>query len=528
MKLVTSRQMKNIDSRSIKEFNTPSLELMERAGLGSAELCKKLLGDAKGKKVFIFCGKGNNGGDGFVVGRYLAKWKFKTQLYLLGKKEELTGDPLTNLNRAVKLKLPIKQVTKSEDLPESFNCHLVVDAIFGTGFKGEVTGLEKEAIERINRSKMPVVAVDIPSGLNADNGEFDPICVRATATATMGLPKIGQFFFPGKEFCGPVTVVDIGLSPRAIGEEKVGLNLITEEQVRGYLPTRPGHIHKGDCGKVFMLAGSVGLTGAACLASMSALRSGAGLVVLGVPESLNIIFETKLTEVMTKPLPDVGQRGNLALRGLGEIKPHLEWADCFALGPGLGQHFQTFELVRRLITTRINKPVVLDADGLNAFAKQPELLKDLPFPVIMTPHPGELSRLVNLSVAEIEKNRIEIACQTAKDFNLVLVLKGAPTLVAEPQGEVYVNPTGNSGMATAGSGDVLTGIITGLLTQKLGLQKDRPVSELVLESALAGVYLHGLAGDLAKLEKTSYSMIAGDIQDKIPDALAQLTSLNPD
>jgi len=523
MKLVTSAQMKNIDSRSINEFNTPSLELMEKAGMGTAEVCRQLLGEPKGKRVFIFCGTGNNGGDGFVVGRYLSRWKYRVQLFLLGKKDEVKEDAHTNLSKAIKLKLPIRQVYKPEDLPDISSCHLIVDAIFGTGFKGQVDGIEKETIEKINNSKIPVVAVDIPSGLNADTAKFNPVCIRSAATVTMGLPKIGQFFFPGKEFCGKVTVVDIGLSPRAIAEEKIALNLITDNEVRGYLPHRPGNIHKGDCGKIFILAGSTGLTGAACLASLSALRTGAGLVVLGVPETLNVIFELKLTEVITKPLPDVGKRGVLALRGLGEIKPHFEWGDCFAVGPGIGKHYQTIELLKRLITTRFNKPVVLDADGINAFAKQPELLRDLPYPMIMTPHIGELSRLLNLTIQEIEKDRVEIARQTAKDFNLVLILKGAPTLVAEPLGGVYVNPTGNEGMATAGSGDVLTGIIVGLLAQKLGLEKGRSLSELVLESALAGVYLHGLAGDLAKASKTSYSLIAGDIQDKIPDALRELT-----
>ena len=523
MRLVTSAQMKNIDSRSIGEFNTPGLELMEKAGIGTAEVCRQLLGEPKGKRLFIFCGTGNNGGDGFVVGRYLSRWKFRVQLFLLGRRDEVKGDAHTNLNKALKLKLPIKQVAKPEDLPDLSTCHLIVDAIFGTGFKGQVEGIEKEAIEKINNSKIPVVSVDIPSGLNADTGKVNPVCVRAAATVAMGLPKIGQFFFPGKEFCGKVTVVDIGLSSRAIAEEKIALNLIAEKEVKGLLPNRPGNIHKGDCGKIFMLAGSTGLTGAACLASLSALKTGAGLVILGVPETLNAIFESKLTEVITRPLPDLGKRGALALRGLGEIKPYFEWGDCFAVGPGIGRHYQTVELLKRLITTRFNKPVVLDADGINAFAKQPELLKDLPYPMIMTPHIGELSRLLNLPIQEIEKDRVEIARQTAKDFNLVLVLKGAPTLVAEPLGGVYVNPTGNEGMATAGSGDVLTGIIVGLLAQKLGLEKECSISESVLESALAGVYLHGLAGDLAKASKTSYSLIAGDILDKIPDALRELT-----
>jgi len=297
---------------------------------------------------------------------------------------------------------------------------------------------------------------------------------------------------------------------------------MAEQEVKSFLPQRPGHIHKGDCGKIFMLAGSVGYTGAACLASLSALRAGAGLVVLGVPASLNPIFETKLTEVITKPLPDVGKKGALALRGLGGITPHLENSDCHAIGPGLGQHFETLELVRRLVTGRVNKPLVLDADGLNAFAKDSTPLKNLSYPAILTPHIGELSRLINLPIEDITKDRVNISRKVAQGYNLTLILKGAPTLVAEPSGEVYVNSTGNPGMATAGSGDVLTGMIAGLLGQKVKLEKDKPLTHIVLESALAGVYLHGLCGDLAEKEKTEYGLIAGDILDAIPKALKRI------
>lgn len=519
MKLVTAQEMKEIDRITIEKYGIPSLQLMEKAGLGTAQVAAKMLGEVKGKSVFIFCGKGNNGGDGFVAGMYLAKQKAKVKFFLLGKKTELKGDAQVNLKKALKMKLPIVEISDAKKIPEKFECDLMIDAIFGTGFKGEVGGLEKEVIKKINESKIPVLAVDIPSGLDADTGKAKSICVQAHHTVTMGLPKIAQVFYPGKDFCGEVTIVDIGIPAEVTQAVNSDLNLITEEEVRKLLPYRPGDVHKGDCGKILILAGSTGLTGAACLASLSALRIGAGLVTLGVPETLNPIFEIKLTEVITKPLPDVGKKGALALRGLGGITPYLENSDCHAIGPGLGQHFETLELVRRLVTSRINKPLVLDADGLNAFAKDSTPLKNLPYPLIITPHIGELSRLINLPIEEIIKDRVNISRKVAQEYNLILVLKGAPTLVAGPSGQVYVNSTGNPGMATAGSGDVLTGMIAGLLGQKLKLDKDKSSMLIVLESALAVVYLHGLCGDLAKKEKTEYGLIAGDILEKIPEAI---------
>jgi len=522
MKLVTAQEMKEVDRIAIEKYGIPSLQLMEKAGAGVAKVAAKMLADPKGKNVFIFCGKGNNGGDGFVAGRYLAQKKAKVKFFLVGKKTELKGDAQANLRRALKMKLPIVEITDVKKIPENFECDLIIDAIFGTGFEGEVGGLEKEGIKKINDSKIPVLAVDIPSGLDADTGKVKSICVRADQTATMGLPKIPQVFYPGKDFCGELTVVDIGIPDAVIQSVKTNLNLITEDEVRKLLPHRPGDVHKGDCGKIFILAGSTGLTGAACLASLSALRVGAGLVTLGVPETLNPIFEIKLTEVITKPLPDVGKKGALALRGLGGITPHLENSDCHAIGPGLGQHFETLELVRRLVISRINKPLVLDADGLNAFAKDSTPLKNLPYPAILTPHIGELSRLVNLPIEEISKDRVNISRKVAQGYNLTLILKGAPTLVAEPSGQVYVNSTGNPGMATAGSGDVLTGMIVGLLGQKLKLEKDKSMAQNALESALAGVYLHGLCGDLAKNKKTEYGLIAGDILDEIPSGLKSI------
>ncbi|HVP35431.1 MAG TPA: NAD(P)H-hydrate dehydratase [Terriglobales bacterium] len=525
MKLVTSDQMRKIDKTTIEREKIPGLELMEKAGLGSAFSGKKLLEEnVKGKKVVVFCGKGNNGGDGFVVGRYLSKWGAKIEFYLLGKKEEVKGDALANLKKAVSLKLPIKQVTREKEIPLGVKADLIVDAIFGTGFKGKVNGLEEKAVQFINSSKTKILSIDTPSGLDVDTGSVAGECVKANLTPTMGLPKVGQFFFPGKSYCGKVEVIDIGVPQKVIDEQKINLNLTTEEEVKGILPRRPGDAHKGTCGKVFLISGSTGMTGAATLASLSCLKAGAGMAVLGIPHSLNDIMEVKVTEVMTKPLPDVRKRGALALRGSGEIMQALKWADCVALGPGLGQHFETVELIRRLVT-RIELPLVIDADGLNAISKDSSILNQAKAPMILTPHIGELSRLINVPIEEIAKDRIRHASESAKKFNCVVVLKGAPTIIGEPEGQIFVNPTGNAGMATAGSGDVLTGIIVGLLAQILMMKKSdfgsvgQDIKKTMVESALAGVFIHGLCGDLARDEKGEMGMIAGDMMEKVPEAL---------
>jgi hydroxyethylthiazole kinase-like uncharacterized protein yjeF len=313
-------------------------------------------------------------------------------------------------------------------------------------------------------------------------------------------------------------VIDIGVPQKIIDGEKTNLNVITQEEVKKLLPKRPGDAYKGSCGRVVLIAGSTGLTGAAALASLSCLRVGAGMAILGIPKSLNEIMEIKLTEVMTKPLPDVRKKGALALRGLGEIIQILKWGDCVALGPGLGQHFETVELIRRLVT-KIDLPMVIDADGLNAIAKDSTILNQTKAPIILTPHIGELSRLIDVPMEKIAKDRIKYALDSAKRFNCVMVFKGAPTIVAEPKGEAFVNSTGNPGMATAGAGDVLTGIIIGLVAQMLFDRRERDVKTVTKDAATCGVFVHGLAGDLAKEEKGEMGMIAGDVMEKIPEAI---------
>ena len=523
MKLVTSSQMRNIDKKTIEEVGIPGLQLMEKAGKGVAEAAREMLGDPADKKVVIFCGRGNNGGDGFVVGRYLAQWGAQVEFFLTAKRDEVKGDAKTNLKKALDLKLSVQEVLNEKEIPSPIKADLILDALFGTGFEGEITGYLKILVDSINASGIPVLSVDISSGLHSDTGEFTGVCIKATRTVTMALPKIGHFFFPGKTMSGKVSVVDIGVPRKVVEEENIDLNLIAEEEVRQMIPQRPPDAYKGTCGRVVLIAGSTGLTGAASLASLSSLRTGAGMAVLGIPETLNPILEEKLTEVMTKPLPDVRKKGALALRGLGEVRELLKWGDCCAIGPGLGQHFETIELVRRLVS-KLQMPAVIDADGLNAIAKDTSILKECKAPLILTPHIGELSRLNGVSIPEIAQDRIKYASDFAKEYNCVLVFKGAPTIISEPNGQIYVNPTGNAGMATAGSGDVLTGILVGLLTQMLMLKKGEDVKKIMLDTACAGVFIHGLTGDLAREEKGEMGMIAGDMLEKIPEALLRLVN----
>jgi hydroxyethylthiazole kinase-like uncharacterized protein yjeF len=521
MRLVTSSQMRNIDEKTIEVVGIPGLQLMEKAGKGVAEVAREMLGDPAGKKVIIFCGRGNNGGDGFVVGRYLAQWGAQVKFFLTAKKDEIKGDAKTNLKKAQDLKLSVHEILNEKEIPSPVEAHLIVDALFGTGFEGEITGYLKNLVERINASGIPVLSVDIPSGLHSDTGEFTGVCIKATRTVTMALPKIGHFFFPGKAISGKVSVVDIGVPPQVVEEENIDLNLITEDEVRRMIPHRPPDAYKGTCGRVVLIAGSTGLTGAASLASLSSLRTGAGMAVLGIPKTLNPILEEKLTEVMTKPLPDVRKKGALALRGLGEVRELLKWGDCCAIGPGLGQHFETSELVRRLVS-KLQMPAVIDADGLNAIAKDTSILKECKAPLILTPHIGELSRLNGVPIPEIARDRKKYASDFVKEYNCVLVFKGATTIISEPGGQTYVNPTGNAGMATAGSGDVLTGILVGLLAQMLMLRKGEDIKKIMLDTACAGVFIHGLTGDLVKEEKGEMGMIAGDLMEKIPEALLRL------
>ncbi|MCK4857476.1 MAG: NAD(P)H-hydrate dehydratase [candidate division Zixibacteria bacterium] len=507
MKLVTSLQMQEIDRQAIDGLGIPSLELMENAGRGIARHISELLeGEVKGKRIAIFSGKGNNGGDGFVVARYLNEWGASAEVYLLAAPDDYQGDALVNYQKIVDLKLPVSQIKSVEDSPDLSSADLVVDAIFGTGFRDVARGLISTVIESINSAEVPVLAVDTPSGLNSDTGEVEGPCIRADYTSTLALPKTGQFFYPGRSYCGSIRVIDIGIPGEEFREVK-GLNLATPSLVAEKVPTRDPTYHKGDCGKLFILAGSVGMTGAAALAAQAAVRAGAGLVYLGVPRSLNDILEVKLTEALTKPLPELRKQRALPVRALGPIIENIREVDACCLGPGVGRHFETIELFRRLVG-RIEKPIVLDADGLYPFNGKPELLKTATVEMVLTPHAGELARLTGSSLPEKQLERIEPLRAYTAEIGKVVLLKGAPTLICSPEGEIYVCPTGNAGMASGGCGDVLTGTIGSLLASGMS----------ALDSAVCGAFLHGFAGDLAAADIGLYGLIASDVNAYLPEA----------
>ncbi|MDA0746230.1 MAG: NAD(P)H-hydrate dehydratase, partial [bacterium] len=476
---------------------------------GAARVLQDLLGGFNNRRLTVLCGKGNNGGDGFVIAGIAAAAGATVQTFLFAASNQVQGDARFYLDRARANGLQIEEILESEPLPQVASAlessHAIVDALLGTGIRGGARGLVAEAIQLLKNARCPILAVDIPSGLDANTGEIKGPCAPATRTVTFGLPKRGLFFYPGRSLCGQVHLVDIGLPFSAVNAETDNTWLLAAGDASSLFPTRQPDAHKGDCGRVVVLAGSVGLTGAATLCARSALRSGAGLVTVGVPESLNDILEVNLTEAMTCPLPEVRKARCLALRARGNIQRLLENADCVAIGPGLGTHRETTELVKRLLSD-IQIPAVLDADALNALAGEPQHLKKLVAPAVITPHPGEFSRLTGIGIKEIRANPLDLARELASATGVTVVLKGAPTVLATPDGAGFINPSGNAGLASGGSGDVLTGIIAALIGQGLN----------TAQAACLGVYLHGFAADCAV--RSQAGLIASDIVDTLPEA----------
>jgi ADP-dependent NAD(P)H-hydrate dehydratase / NAD(P)H-hydrate epimerase len=519
IKVLTSEEMQELDQIAMRQFGVQGLILMENAALGVVNNIIQKYGDVENKNIFIFCGKGNNGGDGFTVARHLFNRKAIVRIILIGKKRDLKGDALINaniVNRMVNEKrnspfLSLIELNNIKELKQYPVPDIIIDAILGTGIKGNVDGLAKDAIDFMNSAGKPVVSIDIPSGLNGSTGEYGNVAVKANMTVTMALPKLGLVINKGPEQCGELRIADISMPKSIIAKQKSKTFLIEKEDLVPRIPKRAHDVHKYSCGKLFVLAGSVGLTGAAAMCSESALKTGAGAVILGIPESLNDIMEEKLTEVMTVPLPETSER-TFSIKGLRNILDYTNnWADVVLIGPGISQNKETKKLILNLIP-QIKKPLVLDADGLNNIQDDMDVLGKFDYELIITPHYGELSRLINIPAQEIAKNRIEIARKTAKENTLTIILKGAPSLVGDREENIYINPSGNPGMATAGSGDVLSGMVAGFFAQ----------NNNAVISATLGMYLHGLAGDIAKEELGEHSMIATDIQKNIYKAILKL------
>lgn len=507
MKLVTSEVMKKLDTLTIEKYGVPGLTLMERAGSGAFNLLEKYFFREIKKGIAIIAGGGNNGGDGFVVARYARERGYRTEVFLLIEPEKLKGDALVNFRRIEKdlkiekLDISLEQ-SKLVEIFKNFGC--IVDAIFGTGFRGTVYGFYRDVIEAINNSRVKVLSIDVPSGLNPDTGEVMGCAVKSALTVTFGLPKIGQFLKSGPEHTGRVEVVDIGIPEELIKEAESEGELFTIHDARKILQPRKWDAHKGNFGHLLIIAGSPGKTGAAVLASEGALRTGAGLVTIAVPESLNHIFEVKTTEAMTIPVRDNGN-GIFVEESLSSLEKALDGKDAVALGPGIGTDKSTIAFVKKVLQV-ISVPCVIDADGLNCLANYPELLKKISVPIILTPHPGEMARLSGLKVEQIKNNRINSALDFASKFNCILLLKGALTVVANKGNGWTINPTGNPGMGTGGMGDVLTGVIGSLLAQ--GIEP--------YDSARLGAYVHGWAGDELAVEYGPFGFKATELADRIP------------
>jgi len=512
MKIVSGQLMRKIDRTAILDYKIPSLELMENAGREVVSFILEKFPLPAGLKVAVVCGKGNNGGDGFVVARLLKKAGAAVSVFLLASKGACEGDAAVNLKKILKAKFKITEVADlaaiagvKESISEA---DLIVDAILGTGFEGRTSLIFGKVIEIINSLEKPVViSVDVPSGLNSDNGQISGPCIHADYTVTLGLVKLGLVVPPGVNFAGELVVKDIGLPAAAVETEKINLNYFTGGDFGPVFKKREQDSNKGSFGKVLVVGGSTGLTGAPCLTAEGALRTGSGVVTVGCAEGLNDIFETKLTEVMTEPLAQNLDR-SISSKASAALVKLMEKYDVLALGPGLGKNPDTGKLVCHLIRN-VKKPVVLDADGLNLIAKTPEVLKNKKGVLLVTPHPGEMSRLMGCSLDMIQNYRVEASLKFAKKYNVITLLKGARTVIALPSGEVFINSSGNPGMATAGAGDVLTGVIASLIGQ--GLEPEK--------AAVCGAFLHGLAGDLAKEVKGENGLIASDIIASIPAAI---------
>jgi len=516
MKIVTGTEMQTLDRRTITEAHVPGIILMERAGEGIVRYLEEHCGPVRGKTITVLCGKGNNGGDGLVVARLLHRRRARIHVVLLTPITDLSRDAATMYRRLIRVtgKAAIVRFRSAgQASPLLASSDILVDALLGTGLSSLVTGAYREAIELINNAGKPVIAVDIPSGLNADTGAILGSAIRATLTIACGLPKLGLYVGAGIDQTGVVHVVDIGIPQAYVDAIESRTLLLTGDSAFQSLPERLPSSHKGTFGHAGIIAGSVGKTGAAALAARAALRIGAGLVTVATPSSVNDVLEAKLLEAMTMPMPETKAR-TLARSGLDRVVAFIQARTAIAIGPGLSTHPETVELVQSIMK-RLDRPSVLDADALNALAGRASLLTECKTPPILTPHPGEMARLeVDATTQTVNADRIGTARRFARERGVFVVLKGARTVIARPDGLVAICPTGNPGMATAGTGDVLTGMIVGLLAQRVP----------AWEAACAATYFHGSAGDLASKHLGQPGMLAGDLISQIPYALQRTTT----
>jgi ADP-dependent NAD(P)H-hydrate dehydratase / NAD(P)H-hydrate epimerase len=521
MLLVTAKQMQEMDRQTIESFGIPGLVLMENAGRGAFDFLFKKFKGIKKQKVAVLAGRGNNGGDGFVIARYLMEKGVAVTCFLFSSKDKVKGDAKVNLDLAQKLcdLSRCNQYKTSEiveipntDAFKKYKTSIVhhdffIDAILGTGLNSNVRGFFKDIIELINSLAQPVFSIDIPSGLNSDTGQPLGIAVKADATATFAFAKRGHILYPGNIYTGDLKVIDIGIPQFITKKSNIKLSLMKKKKIAALFNPRQFQSHKGSYGHLLVIAGSAGKTGAAGLCSNAAMRSGTGLVTLGIAKSLNKIIEPMVIEPMTSLLPEK-ERGYLSDNCFDNIKLLLKGKQALALGPGIGTKKSTKQLINKLIEAS-EVPLILDADALNCIAQKPEILKIKKAPAILTPHPGEMARLCNMKTSYIQNNRLETALDFAEQYNVILILKGAQTIVCFPDGQSHICPTGNPGMASGGMGDILTGIIAGFCAQGFSPES----------ASLAGVYIHGLCADILADDMGKFGFLATDMVRIIPKAI---------
>ena len=515
MNVSFAEDMRRIDETVVKDYGLPAIALMENAGRRTAEEAAAMIDGAADKVFTVFAGGGNNGGDAFAAARHLMNMGARVKLFFTGEEERLSEAARAMHDALRAMGVEIRPLVSDRDwdrLRVSLRfTNAVVDGILGTGTHGELRKPVLRVIEEINAAGRPVMAIDIPSGVEADTGRIGSIAVRAERTLALGLPKVGHLLGAGANAAGQLLVDDIGIPRAQLEGEALRQSLITREAAAKLLPARARDVHKGSCGRILMLAGSLGMTGAAALAAEAALRIGAGLVTLAVPERLYPVLAAKLTEVMVVPIPDEGTGCFGGMKALEAALSLAQNMDAVLIGPGLGRKAETSEFVR-LFAADVKVPLVMDADAIAAFQGHLDALRDLPQVPILTPHLGEFAALLGKTVDEVEDDLLGVAREAAHAHQAVFVVKSACTIVVYPDGDAFFTTCGNAGMATAGAGDVLAGTIAGLMRQ--------------MESGMTpivGVYAHGRAGDLA-YEYNGNGLVAGDILELLPRALKELTN----
>lgn len=514
MRILTAEEMREVDRDAIERVGIPGPVLMENAAIGVVDAIGEVFPEAE--SAVIFCGPGNNGGDGLAIARHLEARGYEVEVVLATGGREMRGDAGLQLAICRELELPILELEADEDPAEvvaaAAGMDLVIDALYGTGLARPLKGQAAALVEAINELPVPRVAVDVPSGLHGSRAGLYGPHVRADLTVTFAAPKVAHVFPPAAEATGELVVADLGIPARLVDGAPGGLHLLVAAELAPLLPPLARDAHKGDRGHALIVAGSPGKAGAAILAARAAVRSGAGLVTVAVPEPLLATVDGGSIESMTLALP-AGPEGQIAGEAVERALAAAEGKRALALGPGLGQEPATAEAIRRLLLAS-EIPLVIDADGLNAFAGRARELAGRKAPAILTPHPGELGRLLGLSAGEVQADRLAAARMGAEETRAIVILKGHLTLIATPEGEIYVTPNGNPGMGTGGTGDVLTGLLAGLLAQGLD-----PV-----DAARLGAFLHGAAGDLAAGRAGERGIAAGDLVDQLPRALADLAA----